>query len=152
MPKAHDSHPPAPSGPVVPALQVHSFEDDPLIAENLPASHTVHSADPAVVLYLPISHDRHMPSPSDPVVPASQVQTFSVEPDTIDDFPVAHSMHNADPAVVLYLPKSHDEHVANPSDPVVPASHVHTFSTEAATAEFFPVSHNVQDAVPDSVL
>jgi len=68
MPEAHDSHPPGPSDPVVPALQVHSFEDDPVFAENFPAAHAVHTADPAAALYLPESHDNVQAADPDAVL------------------------------------------------------------------------------------
>jgi hypothetical protein len=91
-------------GPVVPALQVHSFEIEPVTAENLPVAHCVHSADPATDLYLPISQDVHVPAPSTPVDPALQVHTFESEPLTTEDFPVAHGVHKAGPGAVLYVP------------------------------------------------
>ena len=57
-----------------------------------------------------------------------------------------------DTGCVLYLPTAHNAHVPSPSNPVVPALHVHTFEIEPATAELFPVPHTVHGADPGAIL
>jgi hypothetical protein len=61
----------------------------------------VQEADPACVLKVPMSHNEHVPNPSGPVVPALQVHTFEIELITVEDFPVPHTVHAADPASAL---------------------------------------------------
>ena len=153
LPNSHDVHVPGPSGPVDPALQVHSFAVEPVMTENFPVAHAVHEADPTSVLYLPTAQDSQVPLPSVPVDPALQVHTSSVvEPVTVEDLPMAHAVHAADPDCVLYLPTAHTAHVPSPSDPVVPALHVHIFEIEPVPVELFPVAHTVHRSEPGAVL
>jgi len=46
VPIPHNEHVPNPSGPVVPALQVHTFEIEPITGDDFPVPHMVHAADP----------------------------------------------------------------------------------------------------------
>ena len=101
MPKAHDTQTPAPSDPVDPALQAHTFEVEPVMAEIFPTPHPVHEAYPGSVLSVPKVHDTQTPAPSDPVNLALQAHTFVVEPVTAENFPVPHLVHTADPGSVL---------------------------------------------------
>ena len=101
VPTPHGSHVPAPSDPVVPASQVHTFETEPDTSENFPTAHPVQEAAPGSVLYVPKAQDSQVPNPSDPVDPALQVHSFVIEPVTAENFPVPHPVHNAEPGIVL---------------------------------------------------
>jgi len=151
VPTSHNVHVSIPSDPVDPALQVHSFEIEPMTAENFPVPHPVHEADPTADLYLPNSHDAHGSAPSGPVDPASQVHSFAIEPVMTEDFPVAHAVHEADPTSVLYVPIAQDSQVPLPSVPVDPALQVHTFEVEPVMVEYLPVAHSVHSVDPGSV-
>jgi hypothetical protein len=101
VPAPHEVQAPAPSDPVEPALQAHSFKTDPTTAENFPNSHPVHEADPGSVLYVPSPHGVHVAPPLGPVDPALQAHTFEVEPVTAENLPVPQSVHAAAPESIL---------------------------------------------------
>ena len=97
MLKAHEVQAPAPSNPVDPALQAHTFEIEAVTAENFPAPQPVHEADAGPVLYVLKAHEVQVASPSDPVEPALQAHTFETEPVTAEYFLAPHPVHATDP-------------------------------------------------------
>jgi hypothetical protein len=152
VPTTHRVQPPAPSAPLEPGLQVHTFEVEPVTAENLPVSHAVHAAAPGEILKVPTAHGAQPDAPSGPVSPALHAHTLVVEPVTAENLPVPHAVHAADPGLVLYVPERHKVHVGDPSDPVDPALHVHTFEMEPVIVENFPNPQPVHSADPDKGL
>ena len=104
----------------------------PAVGEYFPAAQSVQTALPVAILYLPATHREHTP-PSGPVDPALQVQAVtavlglgelefaghatqvdsSVAPVVGKYFPVAQSVHAAEPLAILYLPVTHAVHAVN---------------------------------------
>ena len=127
LPSTHSAHVPA----VVAAAAT----------ENVPAPQLLQSADPVISLYFPATHATHGPPPA-PVNPELQTQLLantlplgdcesaahgahtlaSVAPTASECVLAGHSVHGAEPGVVLYLPSAHAVHVP-PSAPVNPALH-----------------------------
>ena len=113
----------------------------PVAVEYVPAPQLLQSADPVISLYFPATHATHGPPPA-PVNPELQTQLLanalplgdcesaahgahtlaSVAPTASECVLAGHSVHGAEPGVVLYLPSAHSVHVP-PSGPMNPGLH-----------------------------
>lgn len=91
VPVLHNNHVAVPLAPVDTALQAHTFDTEPVTAENFRAPHPVHAADPGSVLYVPKAQNVHAAEPVGPVNPALQAHTFGTEPVTAENFPDPHN-------------------------------------------------------------
>ena len=133
-PALHAVHEP-PSGPVHPRSQVqsttaslaegesefdghawHRLALAPIIVENLPASHSVHAASPALSLYLPATHCVQEP-PSGPVQPTLHVHCVTMLLASGECELALHVVHTAAlvaPTIVEYLPAEQLRHTASP--------------------------------------
>jgi hypothetical protein len=116
-----------PAGDQVSGGQLEQIEDDEeMIFENVPASHSLHAPDPLKVLYFPASHAEQGP-PSLPAVPALHLQSdllllaasesafeghtiqadSEMAPDNVEYLPGPQLLQSASPAPVLNLPARH---------------------------------------------
>jgi hypothetical protein len=186
-PASHATHVP-PSGPVYPGshrqlvptllplgelelsgqdLHVLS-ESAPVVVENLPASQSVHTAEPIPFLYLPATHAEQDP-PSNPVNPELQRQLVerilpiedtefdeqltqvedAVAPVVAENLPAIQSVHATVPFAALYFPARHNSHVS-PSGPVAPALQVQCVRRVDLEGEFEFVGQRLQVGLPSS--
>ncbi len=149
------------------ALHV-ALADDPTAVEDVPDTHSVHTAAPVNVLYLPASHAVHVLPPG-PVDPALQMQLVEAElaaddqafngqalhvaladaPTVTEYVPAAHEVHTAAPVNVLYLPAAHDVHVV-PSGPLDPASQVQLVTAELPAGELEFEGQALHAAIADA--
>lgn len=144
---ASQSHPALPGAESELASQ--STQSKDAAAEYLPASQLSQASDPADPLYLPASHAAH--TPSDPVYPATQVQTVlpaiesllagqsaqvdcDVAPTSVEYVPAPQLSHAPVPGFTLKVP-SPQETQGPPSGPDVPLLHTQAEASALAGAE-----------------
>jgi hypothetical protein len=140
----------------------------PVVVENLPASQSVHTAEPIPFLYLPATHAEQDP-PSNPVNPELQRQLVerilpmedtefdeqltqvedAVAPVVAENLPAIQSVHATVPFAVLYFPARHNSHVS-PSGPVAPALQVQCVRRVDLEGEFEFVGQRLQVGLPSS--
>jgi len=84
----------------------------PVTAENFPAPHPVHAADPGSVLKVPKAQVVHVATPFDPVDPVLQAHTFEIEPVTAENFPAPYPVQAVEPGSVCRERENRDTRVS----------------------------------------
>lgn len=147
----------AATGEYVPAMHLRQKSPcvAPVVPENRPAAHCVHSAFFVSVWYVPGLHAMHSICPVFGwYLPATQcVQALLAVLSLLVNSPDPQVSHTLLPVSTWYFPLLQFEHAVAPDPETVPlAQSSHVFDVAATAVEYLPAVQSVHEALPIDVL